>query len=142
MNNSSLRWAAILLICTSALIVSGCSAGSDFPILDRAQTPEDEIPSSVTDLIDMSEYDLSTSRLSAIDDDREYFLIERVSGGEVTSPCLVIAGPDPLVACGGAGGAVSASSLSGREVQLVGAPAIDGDGWTAISDNIRVRPKP
>jgi hypothetical protein len=117
------------------LALAGC-ASEGFSVLEGEQGEKDRLPASF-DAVDLSGYDLASSRWSASYDGRDFFVIVPESG---TAPCLAVAGDGgPLVACGGSGH-VETQMSDGTRVQFMPGPAIAGDGWTVISDNIRVRP--
>jgi hypothetical protein len=122
---------AVLLL----LVLTACTGVSGYPIFDREPTAADELPPSFDD-IDMSEYDLSTVRWSASHESVDFYLIRTTDG---MSTCLAVAAAEQSsVACGGAAG-VTVGAPGVYDAQLVHAPAVDGDGYTAVSENVRVR---
>jgi hypothetical protein len=129
---------ALVAMSTAAgvLLLAGC-AQAGYSIFDREQTLDDMLPREIVEAINLSDFDLSTSRLSASYEDVDYYLL-KPSGGN-RAPCIAMIGDaGPIVACGG-------SELTVGEdprVQLVPEPAVEGHGWVAISDNLRVRHKP
>jgi hypothetical protein len=126
---------ALALVTTAAgvLLLAGC-APAGYSIFDREQTLDDTLPREIIEAIDLSDFDLSTSRLSASYEGVDYYLL-KPSGGN-RAPCIAMIGDaGPTVVCGG-------SELTVGEdprVQLVPEPAIEDHGWVAISDNLRVR---
>jgi hypothetical protein len=121
-----------------ATMLTGCSQAG-YSIFERPQTVDDMLPREIVDIIDLSDFDLSTSRLSASYDGVDYFLL-KPSGGNF-APCLaMITESGPYVACGGgADGELTVGD--DPKVQLVPEPARQGRGWVPISDNLRVREK-
>lgn len=68
----------------------------------------------------------------------DFYLIRGNSDHYDSVPCLAAAaGPHSAIACSGPTGGVTSGSPA-YQAQLVQEPAIDGDGWVAISDNVRV----
>jgi hypothetical protein len=125
---------AAMSTAAGVLLLAGC-AQAGYSIFDREQTVDDMLPREIVEAIDLSDFDLSTSRLSASYEGVDYFLV-KPSGG-IRAPCIAMIDDDagPLVVCGG-------SELTVGEdprVQLVPEPAVEGHGWVAISDNLRVR---
>ncbi|MCU1543800.1 MAG: hypothetical protein JWM50_1665 [Microbacteriaceae bacterium] len=117
-------------------LLTGCSQ-TGYSIFDRRQTVDDMLPRAIIDIIDVSDFDLSTSRLSATYDDVDYYLL-RPSGGNF-APCLaMINDAGPTVVCGGGGGRGEVTTGDDPRVQLVPEPARGGRGWVVISDNLRV----
>lgn len=123
-----------------ALALTGCTAPNDFPVFDRAQAETDKLP-AIFDEIDLTEYDQSTSRFSGEHNGVRYYLILREGGDPIGAPCLAVAAAaNPGITCGGPEGLTTSSEADPKyEAQLVPSPATDGDGWRAISDNVRVR---
>ncbi|WP_166878843.1 hypothetical protein [Salinibacterium sp. ZJ450] len=117
-------------------VITGCTASGGYPIFDREQTAEDELP-AVFDKMDLGEYDVASSRFSATHEGVDYYLIKEVDAAGRPTECVAIADPEwPVIGCG----AYSVvSGIGVDEVQLVPAPAQDDDEWTAISDNVRVK---
>jgi hypothetical protein len=117
----------------AALSLSGCAAGG-YSIFDRPQTARDRLPREMVESMDLSDFTLSTSRFSASYDGVDYYLVKPSEG--TMGPCLALLGEGgPSVSCAASGLSVGTDP----EVQLVPEPAVEGRGWVAISDNLRVR---
>jgi hypothetical protein len=132
---STVRTGAVLLLV--ALALTGC-AQQGFSVLDTEQTEKDELPTTF-DGIDLSGYDTSSSRFAGSYEGSDFYLV--VPEGKL-SPCLAITGDNgTMIACGGdgGGGTLEAEVSDGVRVQLMTEPAVEGDGWTVVSDNIRVK---
>ena len=131
----------LAIVCGSVL--TGClaptpNAASGYPIFDRDQTTEDELP-DYFDAIDLSQYDLSTTRYSGSLDDVDYFLLRTNDSNETYGFCLAIASADnPMVGCAGVGG----GTLGGQgldNAEFMPEPVTADDGWVTVSENVRVR---
>jgi hypothetical protein len=120
----------------AVLLLGGC-AGSGFSVMDSERTAEDELPDFLVDSMELDDYDLDSSRLSGSHEGIDFYL---VTSTEMDVPCLAVADAEygSWIACGG-GGEVETSVIGRFDVQLVREPAVEADGWTVISDNLRVR---
>ncbi|PRY69151.1 hypothetical protein B0I08_103358 [Glaciihabitans tibetensis] len=107
-----------------------------YPAFAEEQSAADVLPPDFDEL-DLAQFDPDTSRYSGSYNDADYFLIrmtEDTGGGH----CLAVAaGINSSIVCGG--DMATLSYDGGVEAQLMPAPAISADGWTSISDNVRVR---
>ncbi len=119
------------------LALAGC-ASSAYPDFDRPATDQDALPSDF-DVLDTEGFDLGTARFAGNYDDVGYFLL-RSKDGEY---CLAIAaGGKSMIGCGDGSGAMGIGASGIRSAQLVPAPARDGNGWIAISENVLVNTIP
>jgi hypothetical protein len=117
----------------AVLSLSGCAPGG-YSIFDRPQTARDRLPREMVESMDLSDFTLSTSRFSASHNGVDYYLVKPSEG--TMGPCIALLGErGPSVSCAGSGVSVG----NDPEVQLVPEPAVEGRGWIAISDNLRVR---
>jgi hypothetical protein len=117
------------------LSLGGC-APDGYSIFERPQTADDRLPREMVDSMDLSDFLLSTARFSASYDGVDYYLVKPSEG--TMGPCIAVVGAGaggPSIACGASGLSVGTDP----EVQLVPEPAVEGRGWIAISDNLRVR---
>jgi hypothetical protein len=131
---------AFAVLAALSLAAVGCGSADGYPIMRKEQRDSDRLPTSFTNGMDVSDLEKNSTRLSAELDGTRYYLILNDESGEPGVPCLAIDGPDPMIGCGGGGVVtVTPAGRSGHAVQLVPSPAVSGDGWTAISDNVRVR---
>ena len=118
------------------LLLAGCS-GTGFSVLDTEQTEEDQLPAIMVDSLELDDYDLASSRFSASYEGVDMYLL---TDKDLGMPCLAVSGEgelDNVIVCGGNGEVET--SVGGFDVQLVREPAVEADGWTVISDNLRVR---
>lgn len=116
-----------------ALSMTGCAAGG-YSIFERPQTAHDRLPRAMVDSMDLSDFNLSTSRFSASHEGVDYYLVKPSEG--TMGPCIALVGEaGPSISCAGSGLSVGTDP----EVQLVPEPPVEGRGWVAISDNLRVR---
>ena len=122
-------------------IITGCTTSNGYQIFDREQTAEDKLPAVFNEKLVLDEFDLSTSRFSVTHDGVDYYLIRKAEdSADGPMQCLAVADPLwPSIGCGSDGVTLSGGGLD--TVQLVPAPAQDSDEWTAISDNVRVKPE-
>jgi hypothetical protein len=130
----------LAVLCASAL--SGCAAPTEnsligYPVFDREQTEEDQLPSSF-DQLDLVGYDLTTVRFSGSHNDVNYYLLRTYNADPGTGYCLAIgSGENPIIGCAGVGGgSVGGDGLATAE--FMPGPAITIDDWFSVSDNVRV----
>jgi hypothetical protein len=123
-----------LMAVAAALALTGCAPGGGYPVFEREQVVDDRLPREMVESMDLSDFDLSTARFSARYDGVDYYLVKPSDGG--MGPCLALVGDGgPSISCAGSGLTVGTDP----EVQIVPEPPVEGRGWVAISDNLRVR---
>jgi hypothetical protein len=118
---------------TSQLV--GC-APQACPIFDRASTSDDVLPADFESFDDgqLENYDLDTVRLAATFNETDLFLLRSVEG----DTCLAVPnGERSVIACGRAGQFGTTVNGVGA-FEVAPAPIQGRDGWTVLSDNIRV----
>ena len=88
---------------------------------------------------DLQDLDLATSRLAASFEDVDFYLVETNTLGGV---CVAIdAGDDDRsdsVACSGRNALLGTSGPFGS-IEVANAPIGEREGWTVISENIRIQ---
>jgi hypothetical protein len=71
-------------------VVTGCTASRGYPMFDREQTAEDELPAEF-DKLELDEFDLTTSRFSATQG-VDYYLVKRAEAADGgPTECVAIA---------------------------------------------------
>lgn len=130
MSERHVRWGLVLVACTIAL--SGCS-GNAYPIFDREATDADAMPDDLASFVG-DDFDIDSFRLSASYGDADLYLVKTTEG----IPCLgIAAGSRSTISCA-AGGLLGAGSAGVGSFEMGPAPIGERDGWTVLSDNIRV----
>lgn len=128
-----MRLRHVLVGAAATLLLAACTDNPGFPAFDREPTAADTAPSEL-ELFDMDDYDVTTLRYAGEFDGAELYLIKLDS----MAPCLLVAdGDDSVIACG-ATGAVATTTPSGAQFELAPAPIAVAEGWTIISENVRV----
>ena len=118
-----------------ALSLAGC-APSGFTRFDADQARDDRLPREIVETIELGDFDLSTSRWAGSYRGVDFYVLQPSEG---TGPCVAIAdGAASSIACG-AGGRVEVTTAGGVDVRLVPEYEPAARGWTAVSDNVRVR---
>lgn len=122
----------VATIC-GALILTSCSAGTQYSILYRDATPADTLPLSI--LESDAEIDHSTSRFVAVDDGVSLWLVAPEGTPGI---CLVLYPEDRTwsIACGGTGLGADMGPGHNYAVYPDGMP--DRDGARRISENVFV----
>lgn len=121
------------LALAGAFALSGCLAGDGYPILEREPTDADRLPPVFIDEA-FDEYDFDSARLSARYEGAALYVLRSLTG-EV---CLAVAhGEASGVACSGSGG-VGLTVPQLPPFEMGPAPMVTEDGWTVLSENIRV----
>ena len=119
-----------------SILLAGCSANAAFPVFDREPDSRDVLPAEIADLFTESRdgTDLSTLRWVATDDGVDLYLFR----DDKRPLCLVIAnGPGSMLACSG-GDELGASASGAGTYEVRPAPISEKDGWTVLSENVRV----
>lgn len=122
------------MIAGAAIMLAGC-APSAYPAFDREPTAADAMPEDAAffDSDAFDSYDVESLRYVGTYETTDLYIIRNTVG----AACLFVAADkDSTIACGG-GGAVTASSPAGT-FELGPAPMPADDGWTVISENVRV----
>ena len=85
---------------------------------------------------DEQDIDVATSRLAASVDDVDFYLLETKTPGGI---CVAIDAADDndSVACSGRNGLLGTTGPFGS-IEVADAPISERDGWTVISENIRI----
>lgn len=128
------QWMCAVALAGAALILTGC-ASSAYPAFDREPTAADELPSDASFLDDgqFDDFDLDSLRFVADHEDVSLYIIRSLDG----TACLYVAAEqDSGIACGGVG-TISMQTPPGN-FELGPAPIGEKDGWTTLSENVRV----
>jgi hypothetical protein len=129
------KLSAAVILMFVPLCVTGC-ASSGFSRFDADQTRDDRLPREIVETIELSDFDLSTSRWAGSHHGVGFYVLQPSEG---SGPCIAIAdGAESSIACG-AGGRVDVTTSDGFDIRLVPEYEPKADGWTAVSDNVRVR---
>ena len=124
----------IISLAIVSLSLTGC-VPSAYPAFDRPASEKDTLPSEIGE-IEIEGVDVDSARYAGTYDGFDIFILRAGTGY-----CIAVAaGKYSSAACGG--GVLTMSAARLFEVQLVPEPARDGDGFVAISENIRVNPNP
>ena len=126
----------MLAIGVASILVSGCSVSDGYPIFLRPAETSDTLPAQLAISADEQDIDVATSRLAASFEEVNFYLLEtRTSGGI----CVAIDAADDndSVACSGRNGLLGTSGSFGS-IEVADAPIGERDGWTVISENIRI----
>ncbi|WP_146070392.1 hypothetical protein [Arthrobacter sp. GMC3] len=127
----------------AVLLLGACSGQTGLKVLERAATPEDELPAIVTV---EAPVDRSSSRLLATKDGVRYFALQS-DDARVTCVARVPSGGDIgwQLGCGetkGSGEIVKMSSMNDLYSTILQGddsdPGKTESGWTKISDNILI----
>ena len=135
---TSFRVLPALVLAVVATVMSGCSPSDGYPLFLRPAESSDTLPAHLATMGHLQDLDLATSRLAASFEDVDFYLVETNTLGGV---CVAIdAGDDrsDLVACSGRNGLLGASGPFGS-IEVAGAPIGEREGWTVISENIRIQ---
>lgn len=116
--------------------LAGCSGNSGYPIFDREPTSADVLPPEVASMFEeQPAVDLDSSRFAATHEGADLYLLEG-TGGMI---CIALAkGEQSSTACGGGGGPLGVTSGTIGTFVIGAAPIDELDGWTVLSENIRV----
>lgn len=128
------QWITMAILAGSALLLTGC-ASSAYPAFDREPTAADELPSDASFLDDgqFDDFDLDSLRFVADHGDVSLYIVRSLDG----TACLYVAAEqDSGIACGGVG-TISMQTPAGN-FELGPAPIAEKDGWTRLSENVRV----
>jgi len=129
------KLSAAIILMFVPLALSGC-APSGFSRFEAEQTGDDRLPREIVERIELSDFDLSTSRWAGNHHGVDFYVLQPSEG---TGPCVAIAdGADSSIACG-AGGRVDVTTGDGADIRLVPEYEPLPAGWTAVSSNVRVR---
>ena len=134
---TSFRVLPALVLAAVAMVMSGCSPSDGYPIFLRPAESSDTLPAHLATMGDLQDLDLATSRLAASFEDVDFYLVETNTSGGV---CVAIdAGDDnDSVACSGRNALLGTSGLFGS-IEVADAPIGEREGWTVISENIRIQ---
>ena len=114
-------------------LLAGCSVPSAFGVLDTEAGPEDKLSADFAE-IDASTLDLDSVRFAVSHDGVNLYLAKSPKG----DICLAIgSGSSSMIACGDPTGSFGARSPAGS-FEVRPAPIAERDGWTVLTENIRV----
>lgn len=124
--------AAVLLLASALLLLSGCTTTGSYAVLDRPAEPGDKIPADVL-AIDV-DFELDSSRFVGEDQATRFWLAApSVDGAEICLVAYPTDGDDWFAGCG-TGLTITGYGLGSYTVQPDGMPT--PDNATRVSENV------